>query len=68
MSELEYKICQIIKTYYLEKKENPDINSIARRIYCSREGTRYHLKKLIKLGIVEKTNDRKYKLLVTNVK
>lgn len=68
MSEIEYTICQVIKKYTNIKGEFPDINQIARRIYYSRNGTRYHLNKLIKLGIIEKTDDSKYKLLVSNLK
>lgn len=66
MTELEYRICKIIKIYNEEHKIDPCIKDIAKVIHYSNENTRYHLKKLKKLGIVKEEN-RKYSLLVNNM-
>lgn len=69
MKEIDYEICQVIKKFKLEKNKNPNINNIARRIYLSRNGTRYHLNKLMDLGIVAKNEKEKtYYLIVSNLK
>lgn len=67
MSELDYRICRIIKLFNEEHKVNPTINDIGKVLNYSLPGIRYHLEKLIKLKIIEK-KDRKYYLLVDNVR
>lgn len=68
MKEIDYKICQVIRDYRVEKRKNPKIQDIARRIYYSRNGTRYHLNKLISQGILVKHDDSTYELLVKYIK
>ena len=64
MKEIDYKICQIIRDYRLEKRKNPKIQDISRRIYYTYNGTLYHLNKLISQGIIVKCEDGTYELLV----
>lgn len=68
MSELDYKICKTIKYYKDTFRVNPSIVEIAYLIEYSTEATRYHLKKLEKIGIIEKTEDKDYLLKVTTLK
>jgi len=68
MEEIDYKVCKAIKLYNERTKEDPEIRNIANIINYSKEATRYHLKKLIQLGIIEKHPDKTYKLKVTNLK
>lgn len=66
--ELDYKICKKIKYYKETFKVDPSINEISYLIEYSNEATRYHLKKLEKIGIIEKTEDKGYILKVNTLK
>ena len=68
MTEIDYKICQVIKHCKENFNMDANIGYISKIIFYSKEGTRYHMNKLIKLGIVEKTEDNRYRLLVNNIK
>lgn len=68
IEEIDYRICKIIKKYKETSKKNPSVKDIAKIICYTNQGTLYHLKKLESVGIVERTDDSKYKLLVNNLK
>lgn len=66
MTELDYRICKVIKIYNEEYNIDPKISDIAKVIRYSNDSTRYHLRKLIKLGLI-KVEHRKYSLLINNL-
>lgn len=66
MTDLDYRICKIIKYFNDIHKADPTINDIAKVIDYSIQGTRYHLNKLVKIKIIKKENS-KYYLLVNNL-
>lgn len=68
MTEVEYVICKVIKEYHNKFDKNPRSTEISRILYYSNRTIRYHLDKLQKVGIVEKTKDKKYRLIVNNLK
>lgn len=68
MEVIDYRVCKAIKLYKETRKEDPKIRNIAKIINYSTEATRYHLKKLIQLGIIERQSDQTYTLKVTNLK
>ena len=67
MTEIDYRICKIIKYFNEIHNTDPTVNDIAKVINYSISATRYHLNKLIKFKLIKK-EDRKYFLLVDNVK
>jgi Mn-dependent DtxR family transcriptional regulator len=66
MTDLDYRICRVIKLFNEIHNIDPKISDIAKVIQYSNDGTRYHLKKLIKLGLI-KQEHRRYILLVNNL-
>lgn len=68
MEVIDYRVCKAIKHYKETRKKNPKVRNIAKIISYSDQATRYHLKKLIQLGIIEKQPDQTYTLKVTNLK
>lgn len=64
MTELEYRILISIKEYKDYYNKYPTINFISNRIMYSREATRYHLNKLIKMDMIQKNKDKTYSLKV----
>lgn len=67
MKELDYRICKIIKIYQEEYDIEPKISDISKVIKYDLQGTRYHLRKLEKLGIIKTDGKKKFKRYSLNV-
>ena len=68
MSEVEYEICKVIKKIKEDFNEDLNITQLARIMHYSAHTMMYHLKKLEKLGILERIEHKRYRLKVTNLK
>lgn len=68
MSESDYEICKVIKK--IKEEYNRDLNAsqLARLMHYSAHGMMYHLKKLERLGILERDESKRYRLKVNNLK
>lgn len=64
MTELEYRILISIKEYKDYYNRYPKIDFISKRMMYSKEATRYHLNKLIKMNMIQKNKDKTYSLKV----
>lgn len=64
MSEVQYRILVSIKEYRDYYHKYPKIDFIAKRMMYSKTAIRYHLNKLIKMGMIQKNKDKTYSLRV----
>lgn len=67
MTELDYRICKIIKLYNEIHGIDPTAKDIAEVIKYEDYGARYHLNKLEKLGIVKTNGFKHNKRYILNV-
>lgn len=64
MSEVQYRILVSIKEYRDYYNKYPKIDFIAKRMMYSKSSIRYHLNKLIDMGMIQKNKDKTYSLKV----